>query len=102
LNGIELLDGFRRRVKWKGLMAFFPADRDDDFHHRRLVIDDHDFRHSQRREYFKFEKRKGESGKTNYAISPPIIIQNTSPLKLMIDSYALDASDVVGIAIMSA
>ena len=64
LDRIELLNRFRGRIKWKDLVPFFPADRDDDLHHRRLVIDDYDFCHSQRGEYFKFEKRKGESGKT--------------------------------------
>src|SRR5438132_12792296 len=63
LNRIELLNRLRGRSKWKDLLTFFPAHRVDDFHHRRLVIDDYDFCHSQRGEYFKFEKRKGETEK---------------------------------------
>src|SRR5438309_1679018 len=37
-----------------------PAKGDDDFDHRRLVIDDYDLGHSQRGEYFTFEKKKEE------------------------------------------
>jgi hypothetical protein len=60
LNGIHLLDGFRCGVERENLVAFFPTEGDDDFDHCGLVIDDYDFSHSQRGEYFSFEKRKAE------------------------------------------
>ena len=60
LNGIHLFDGFRCRVKWENLVTFFPTKGDDDFDHRGLVIDDYDLSHSQRGEYFSFEKKKEE------------------------------------------
>ena len=60
LNGIHLLDGFRCSVEGENLVALFPTKGDDDFDHRGLVIDDYDFSHSQRGEYFSFEKRKEE------------------------------------------
>src|SRR5438094_5072245 len=58
LNGIHLLDGFGGGVERENLVAFFPTEGDDDFDHCGLVIDDYDFSHSQRGEYFSFEKRK--------------------------------------------
>src|SRR4029077_20451784 len=61
LNRIHLLDGFWSGVERENLMTFFPAKSDDDFDHRRLVIDDYDLGHSQRGEYFSFEKKKEET-----------------------------------------
>src|ERR1700736_1759471 len=60
LNGIELLDRLRRRVKWENLMSFFATEGDDHLYHRRFVIDNYDLSHgkSQRGEYFSFEKKK--------------------------------------------
>src|SRR6266567_967542 len=58
LNRIHLLDRFLSGVERENLVTFFPANGDDDFDHRRLVIDDYDFGHSQRGEYFTFEKKK--------------------------------------------
>src|SRR5947208_16845897 len=58
LNRIHLLDCFLRGVERENLVTFFPAKGDDDFDHRRLVIDDYDLGHSQRGEYFTFEKKK--------------------------------------------
>src|SRR5207248_1875642 len=69
LNGIHLLHGFRCGVEWENLVTFFPTKGDDDFDHRGLVIDDYDFSHSQRREYFSFEKRKGEMREKLRAVS---------------------------------
>ena len=63
LDGIHLLDGFWCGVERENLMPFFPTEGDDDFDHRGLVIDDYDFSHSQRGEYFSFEKRKEEMRK---------------------------------------
>src|SRR6266550_1473769 len=63
LNRIHLLDRFLRGVKRENLVTFFPAKGDDDFDHRRLVIDDYDLGHSQRGEYFTFEKKKEETRK---------------------------------------
>jgi hypothetical protein len=60
LNGIHLFDGFRSSVEGENLVTFFPTKGDDDFDHRGLVIDDYDFSHSQRGEYFSFEKKKEE------------------------------------------
>src|SRR5206468_3128076 len=48
-------------VEREDLVTFFPAKRDDDFDHRGLIIDNYDFCHSQRGEYFSFEKKKGET-----------------------------------------
>ena len=44
---IELFDGFRRGIERKNLMAFFPAERHDDLHHGRLIVDNDDLRHSR-------------------------------------------------------
>ena len=63
LNRVELLDRLLRDVKGKNLVTFFPAKRDDHLHHRRLVINDYDLGHSQRGEYFTFEKKKEAAGK---------------------------------------
>src|SRR5437868_11425235 len=63
LNRIHLLDRFLRGVERENLVTFFPAKGDDDFDHRRLVIDDYDLGHSQRGEYFTFEKKKEETRK---------------------------------------
>src|SRR5436190_17004134 len=59
-DAIELLDCFRRGIERKNLMSLFPTERDDDFDHCGLVIDNYDFSHgkSQRGEYFNFEKKK--------------------------------------------
>jgi hypothetical protein len=64
LNGIHLFDGFRCRVERENLVTLFPTKGDDDFDHRRLVIDNYDFGHSQRGEYFSLEKRKEEIRKS--------------------------------------
>jgi hypothetical protein len=58
-----LLDRFLSGVERENLVTFFPAKGDDDFDHRRLVIDDYDLGHSQRGEYFTFEKKKEETRK---------------------------------------
>jgi len=42
-------------------VTLFPAKCHDDFDHCRLVIDDYDLSHSQRGEYFSFEKKKEET-----------------------------------------
>src|SRR5437588_2799463 len=60
LNRIHLLDCFLGGVERENLVTFFPTKGDDDFDHRGLVIDDYDFSHSQRGEYFSFEKKKEE------------------------------------------
>ena len=64
LNGVDLFDGFRCGIEGENLVPFFPAKRHDDFHHRGLVIDNYDFSHSQRGEYFRIEKRKEEMRKS--------------------------------------
>ena len=45
LNAIELLDRFRRRIKWENLVTFFATKRHDHLYHRRLIIDDNNLRH---------------------------------------------------------
>src|SRR5207253_2184085 len=59
-DAVQLLDCFRRGIEWENLMALFPTESHDDFHHRGFVIDNYDFSHgkSQRGEYFNFEKKK--------------------------------------------
>ena len=44
---IELLDGFRRGVERENLMAFFAAERHDDLHHGRFIVDNDDLCHSR-------------------------------------------------------
>src|SRR5882724_258762 len=63
LNRIHLFDRFLRGIERENLVTFFPAKGHDDFDHRRLVIDDYDLGHSQRGEYFTFEKKKEETRK---------------------------------------
>jgi hypothetical protein len=63
LNRIHLFDRFWRGVERESLVTFFPAKCHDDFDHCRLVIDDYDLSHSQRGEYFNFEKKKEETRK---------------------------------------
>ncbi len=63
LNRIHLFDRFWRGIERENLVTFFPAKCHDDFDHCRLVIDDYDFSHSQRGEYFNFEKKKEETRK---------------------------------------
>src|SRR5438552_96014 len=58
LNRIHLLDRFLSGVERENLVTFFPAKGHNDFDHCRLVIDDYDLGHSQRGEYFTFEKKK--------------------------------------------
>jgi hypothetical protein len=61
LNRIHLFDRFWRGIKRENLVTLFPAKCHDDFDHCRLVIDDYDLGHSQRGEYFSFEKKKEET-----------------------------------------
>src|SRR6266481_8838677 len=61
LNRIHLFDRFWRGIERENLMTLFPAKCHDDFDHCRLVIDDYDLSHSQRGEYFSFEKKKEET-----------------------------------------
>src|SRR5207237_1609601 len=63
LNRIHLFDRFWRGIERENLVTLFPAKCHDDFDHCRLVIDDYDLSHSQRGEYFNFEKKKEETGK---------------------------------------
>jgi hypothetical protein len=103
LNGIHLFDGFGRSVERENLVTFFPTKGDDDFDHRRLVIDDYDFSHSQRGEYFSFEKKKEKMRKKlrRQVISPWSMIHGTLPTKLRIVSKTL-ADFINGRAIISA
>jgi hypothetical protein len=84
-------------------VTFFPTQSDDDFDHRGLVIDDYDFSHSQRGEYFSFEKKKEEMRKKlrRQVISPWSMIHGTLPTKLRIVSKML-ADFINGRAIISA
>src|SRR4029079_10604572 len=61
LNRIHLFDRFWGGIERENLVTFFPAKCHDDFDHCRLVIDDYDLSHSQRGEYFSFEKKKEET-----------------------------------------
>src|SRR6476620_5193283 len=61
LNRIHLFDRFWRGIERENLVTLFPAKCHDDLDHCRLVIDDYDFSHSQRGEYFSFEKKKEET-----------------------------------------
>src|SRR5438105_3018919 len=61
LNRIHLFDGFWRSIERENLVTLFPAKCHDDLDHCRLVIDDYDLSHSQRGEYFNFEKKKEET-----------------------------------------
>ena len=63
LNRIHLFDRFWRGIERENLVTLFPAKCHDDFDHCRLVIDDYDLSHSQRGEYFSFEKKKEETRK---------------------------------------
>ena len=94
---------FGAAVERENLVTFFPTQSDDDFDHRGLVIDDYDFSHSQRGEYFSFEKKKEETRKNlrRQVISPWSMIHGTLPTKLRIVSKML-ADFINGRAIISA
>ena len=45
LNVVELLNRLRPRIEWENLVPLLAAKRNDDLHHGRLVIDNHDLGH---------------------------------------------------------
>jgi hypothetical protein len=71
------------------LMPFFAAERHDDFHHGRLVVDDDYFRHIRSAESsFRNEKsnRRNENCPEVYIVLPPIMDQGIRPLNSTMSS----------------